>query len=118
MQIERILDKKEKHATERNESSETTFPNLPTNIMFAPSPVLRTPSPNREREIKPTAQFAEKSCCKYDVCPYLGTQHSQGKGAMAVILNLFQDLSFPQSIPHPTLSYLGEGIQVYTKADL
>ena len=29
MQIERILDKKEKHATERNESSETTFPNLP-----------------------------------------------------------------------------------------
>ena len=35
MQIERILDKKEKHATERNESSETTFPNLPANIMFA-----------------------------------------------------------------------------------
>ena len=35
MQIERILDKKEKHATERNESSETTFPNLPAaNIMF------------------------------------------------------------------------------------
>ena len=85
---------------------------------FAPSPVLRTPSPNREREIKPTAQFAEKSCCKHDVCPCLGTQHSQGKGAMAVILNLFQDLSFLQSIPHPTLSYLGEGIQDYTKADL
>ena len=36
MQIERILDKKEKHATERNESSETTFPNLPTvSMMFA-----------------------------------------------------------------------------------
>ena len=36
MQIERILDKKEKHATERNESSETTFPNLPTaNVTFA-----------------------------------------------------------------------------------
>ena len=35
MQIERILDKKEKHATKRNESSETTFPNLPTaNITF------------------------------------------------------------------------------------
>ena len=28
MQIERILDKKEKHATKRNESSETTFPSL------------------------------------------------------------------------------------------
>ena len=36
MQIERILDKKEKHATKRNESSETTFPNLPAaNMMFA-----------------------------------------------------------------------------------
>ena len=51
MQIERILDKKEKHATERNESSETTFPNLPANIMFASiffpqtekSPVLDIP---------------------------------------------------------------------------
>ena len=36
---------------------------------------------------------------------------------MTVILNLFQDLSVPQSIPHPTLSYLGEGIQDYPKAD-
>ena len=36
MQIERILDKKEKHATKRNESSETTFPNLPAaNETFA-----------------------------------------------------------------------------------
>ena len=36
MQIERILDKKEKHASKRNESSETTFPNLPTaNVTFA-----------------------------------------------------------------------------------
>ena len=39
------------------------------------------------------------------------------RGTKSVILNLFQDLSLPQSIPHPTLSYLGEGIQVYTKAD-
>ena len=36
MQIERILDKKEKHASKRNEASETTFPNLPAaNMMFA-----------------------------------------------------------------------------------
>ena len=41
-----------------------------------------------------------------------------GRGTKSVILNSFQDLSLPQSIPHPTLSYLGEGIQVYTKADL
>ncbi len=41
-----------------------------------------------------------------------------GRGTKSVILNSFQDLSFPQSIPHPTLSYLGEGIQVYPKADL
>ena len=36
-----------------------TFLSLFTHL-FAPSPVLRTPSPNREREIKPTSQSVER----------------------------------------------------------
>ena len=52
------------------------------------------------------------------LAPVLDLLHAHGRGTKSVILNSFQDLSFPQSIPHPTLSYLGEGIQVYTKAAL
>ena len=89
------------------------------------------------------------------ICSTLtGEGRLTGRGTKSVILNSFQDLSFPQSIPHPnpvldllhahgdstkslrlsslvpfairtyfvssvrkSASYLGEGIQVYTKAD-
>ena len=36
------------------------FTNLDANIMFAPSPVLRTPSPNRERENEMFASLEQK----------------------------------------------------------
>ena len=36
------------------------FTHLDANIMFAPSPVLRTPSPNRERENEMFASLEQK----------------------------------------------------------